>query len=299
VHGRLLSCDNVRPMTPHRAVLGLVLIAIALAIASEARAQYPMPRVRERPEAIDAAFRFFEDGRWPEAIEAFELAVREAPGPLSAEALRRWGVAASEAGRPLAAHVRLGQYLASKPVGAEREAAIERIGRARETLLLDAARFSRLVITAERRSEPDSVPERYLVRVAARDGDVSLEGLSSPSVKIPLSVNSPTWRRAEEIPAAPYLDLLRRMLEALILVDAPSLPAVDSTEPAPRSAVVVRLVIGEEERRLEAVRGESYDRLKEVADRVLEFARTVPRLPDFEAKAAPAPTPPRPGKKRR
>jgi len=286
-------------MTPHRAVLGLVLIAIALAIASEARAQYPMPRVRERPEAIDAAFRFFEDGRWPEAIEAFELAVREAPGPLSAEALRRWGVAASEAGRPLAAHVRLGQYLASKPVGAEREAAIERIGRARETLLLDAARFSRLVITAERRSEPDSVPERYLVRVAARDGDVSLEGLSSPSVKSPLSVNSPTWRRAEEIPAAPYLDLLRRMLEALILVDAPSLPAVDSTEPAPRSAVVVRLVIGEEERRLEAVRGESYDRLKEVADRVLEFARTVPRLPEFEAKAAPAPAPPKPGKKRR
>jgi tetratricopeptide (TPR) repeat protein len=286
-------------MTPHRAVLGLVLIAIALAIASEARAQHPMPRVRERPEAIDAAFRFFEDGRWPEAIEAFELAVREAPGPLSAEALRRWGVAASEAGRPLAAHVRLGQYLASKPVGAEREAAIERIGRARETLLLDAARFSRLVITAERRSEPDSVPERYLVRVAARDGDVSLEGLSSPSVKSPLSVNSPTWRRAEEIPAAPYLDLLRRMLEALILVDAPSLPAVDSTEPAPRSAVVVRLVIGEEERRLEAVRGESYDRLKEVADRVLEFARTVPRLPEFEAKAAPAPAPPKPGKKRR
>jgi len=61
----------------------------------------------------------------------------------------------------------------------------------------------------------------------------------------------------------------------------------------------VRLVIGEEERRLESVRGESYDRLKEVADRVLEFARTVPRLPEFEAKAAPAPAPPKPGKKRR
>ena len=87
------------------------------------------------------------------------------------------GVAASEAGRPLAAYVRLGQYLASKPLGADREAAMERIGRARETLLLDAARFSRLVTTVERRSEPDSVPERYLVRVAARDGDVSLEGL--------------------------------------------------------------------------------------------------------------------------
>lgn len=281
-------------MTPHRAVLRLVLIAMALGIASEARAQYPMPRVRERPEAIEAASRFFEDGRWPEAVEAFELAAREAPGALSAEALRRWGVAASEAGRPLAAYVRLGQYLASKPQGADREAAIERIGRARDTLLLDAARFSRLVTTVERRSEPDSVPERHLVRVAARDGDVSLEGMSSPRVE------SPMWRRAEEIPTAPYLDLLRRMLEMPVLVDELPPPAVDPNEPAPRLAVVVRLVIGEEERRLEAVRGESYDRLKEVADRVLEFARTVPRLPDFEAKAAPArSTPPKPGKKRR
>ena len=60
MHRRSSSCDNVRPMTPHRAVLGLVLIAMVLGIASEARAQYPMPRVRERPEAIDAAFRFFE-----------------------------------------------------------------------------------------------------------------------------------------------------------------------------------------------------------------------------------------------
>jgi hypothetical protein len=273
-------------------VLGFVLIAIALAIASEARAQYPMPRVRERPEAIDAAFRFFDEGRWPEAVEAFELAAREAPGALSAEALRRWGVAASEAGRPLAAYVRLGQYLASKPLGADREAAIERIGRARETLLLDAARFSRLVTTVERRSEPGSVPERYLVRVAARDGEVSLEGLSG------LRVESPMWHRAEEIPAAPYLDLLRRILETPVLLDELPPPAVDPTEPAPRLSVVVRLVIGEEERRLEAVRGESYDRLREVADRVLEFARTVPRLPDVEAKVAPAP-PPKPGKKRR
>ena len=135
------------------------------------------------------------------------------------------------------------------------------------------------------------------MRVAARDGDVSLEGLSSLSVKSPLSVESRMWRRAEEIPTAPYLDLLRRMLETPVLVDELPPPAADSTAPAPRIVVVVRLVIGEEERRLEAVRGESYDRLKEVADRVLEFARTVPKLPDFEAKAVPAPS--KPGKKRR
>ena len=203
-------------------------------------------------------------GRGPQ-----ELAPRE-PRPSAAPATRR---------RP--------------PVQTARLVASERVGRARATLLLEAARFSRLITTVERRSEPDSVPERYLVRVAARDGDVSLEGL------ITLSVESPMWRRAEEIPAAPYLDLLRRMLETPVLVDEVRPPVVDPSEPAPRRAVVVRLVIGEEERRLEAVRGESYDRLKEVADRVLEFARTVPRLPDFEAKAAPAPTPPKPGKKRR
>ena len=58
--------------------------------------------------------------------------------------------------------------------------------------------------------------------------------------------------RAEEI-RAPYLDLLRRMLETPVLVDDfPTRPSIP-TEPAPRPAVVVRLVIGEEERRLEAV----------------------------------------------
>ena len=129
-------------------------------------------------------------------------------------------------GRPLAAYVRLGQYLASRPLGADRESAIERVGRARATLLLDAARFSRLITTVERRSEPDSVPERSLVRVAARDGDVSLEGLSS------LGAGSPMWRRAEEIPAAPYLDLLRRVLETPVLVD--EFPRQSSIPPSRR-----------------------------------------------------------------
>ena len=34
MHDVSLSCNNVRPMTPHRAVLGFVLIAMALAIAA-------------------------------------------------------------------------------------------------------------------------------------------------------------------------------------------------------------------------------------------------------------------------
>jgi len=280
-------------MTPPRAALGLFLIAMLLGVASEGGAQDPAPRVGERPEAIETASRLFEEGRWPEAVEAFDLAARQAPGPLSAEALRRWGVAASEAGRPLAAYVRLGQYLASNPGGADREAAVERIGRARGTLLVEAARFSRLVVTVERRLEQDSVSERRLVRVAARDGDVSLEGMSG------LGVERPQWRRAEEIPVPPYLDLVRRLLEMPVLIDEPPAGAVEGGG-APPQAAFVRLVIGEEERRLEAVQGERYERVKEVADRVLEFAHTVPRLPDFEAKAAPpSATPAKPGKKRR
>ena len=67
------------------------------------------------------------------------------------------------------------------------------------------------------------------MRVAARDGDVSLEGLSSLRVESPVSVETPMWRRAEEIPAAPYLDLLRRMLETPVLVDELPPPAVDPT----------------------------------------------------------------------
>ena len=158
---------------------------------------------------------------------------------------------------------------------------------------MEAARFSRLATTVERRLGPDSVPERQLVRVAARGGDVSLEGMSG------LGVEHPQWRRAEEIPAPPYLDLVRRLLEMPVLIDEPPAPSSE-VGGAPPEAVVVRLVIGEEERRLEAFRGERYERVKEVADRVLEFAHAVPRLPEFEAKVAPAPAASaKPGKKRR
>lgn len=267
-------------------ILVVLASVLALVVPSVAQAQYPVPRVPPRAESTAAAFHFFEEGRWPEALDAFDAIARDAPGALSPETLRRWGVAASELGRPLTAYVRLTQYLATGPSGADQQAAIERIDRAREAMIAEAARFSRLVAVIERRTEPPADGERQIVRVAARDADVSLEGMDG------VSVDRLRWRRAEEIAAAPYLDLLRRLLAMPALVsDAPA------AETGAAQAVVVRLVIGEEERRLEAASGSAYDRLREAAQAVIEFARTVPRLPDLEAKAAPAP--PKPGKKRR
>ncbi len=275
-----------------RAVLGVLFLATIFGVASGAGAQYPVPRVSERPEAIEAAYRLFEAGHWPEAVEAFDMASRE--GPLPAEVLFRWGVAASEAGRPLAAYLRLSQFLTSKPTGADRDVAVERIGRAREALLAEAARFSRLAVMVERRPDEDSPGERHLVRVAARDGDVSLEGMSG------FRIESPLWRRAEEIPTLPYLDLLRRLLDRPAALDDFPAQVIDLGEPGPRRAVALRLLIGDEERRLQAVRGEPYQRLKEVVDRVVEFARTVRSLPDPEARPVAArAAPPKPGKKRR
>jgi hypothetical protein len=275
-------------MTLPRAALALVLIVMLLPTPRDAWGQLPEPRVREQPAPLDAAVRHFDAGRWEEAIEAFEAAVREGAVLLPAGALKSWGVAASEAGRPLAAYVRLRQYLAREPQAADREALQERVGRAREALAAGAARFSRVLATAERRPDEESGGERHVVRVAARDGEVSVEGLSG------LRVEAPLWRRAEEIPLAPYLDLVRRLLDAPAVIDDVPAQPFDPNAAGPRRAVVLRLVIGDEERRLEALHGEPYDRLKGAMDVVLEFARRVPALPDPEPKESPTP-----GRKRR
>lgn len=274
---------------PFRFVLPIVG-ALALSLASfppVVEAQYPVPRVIERTESTDAAFHFFDEGRWPEAIEAFEVASRDGQGSLSPEALRRWGVAASEHGRPLTAYVRLSQYLASRPTGVDQQAAVERVDRARDALIVEASRFSRLVAVIERRAEPASSGERHIVRVAAREADVSLEGMDG------VRLDSLRWRRAEEIATAPYLALLRR------LIAMPALVAESSAGSGATETIVMRLVIGEEERRLEAAPGPAFDQLRDAALAVIEFAHTVPRLPDFEVKAVAAPVPPKAGKKRR
>jgi len=273
-------------MTLPRVLLGLFLILIA----PGAWAQYPEPRGREEPESLDAASRLFDAGRWEEAVEAFEAAARTG-AVLPPLALRCWGIAASEAGRPLAAYIRLRQYLAVEREPVDRENLGERVGRARDALLTGAAQFSRLLASMERRPDVDSAGERHVVRAAAREGEVSIEGLSGFRVEAPL------WRRAEEIPLGPYLDLVRRLLDAPAFIDQVPAQMFDPNEPGPRHAAVVRLVIGEEERRLEALRGEPYERLKEVVGAVVDFARRVPPLPDPESKTPPAP--PKPGKKRR
>ncbi len=270
----------------------LIAIALALGLPLDASGQYPVPRVRD---SLETPFRLFDAGQWQEAFDAFEAVARETPGPLPPEALKRWGIAAAEAGRPLAGYIRLRQYLLKRPERtADSDGVGERVKRLREVLLAEALKFSRIQMSVERRPDEASPGERHIVRVAMRDGDVSLEGLSG------LSNNALVWRRAEEIPMAPYIGLVGRLLDAPAVIDDLPAQTFDPNAPGPRHAVVLRLVIGEEERRLEALSGEPYERLKQTAVTVLDFARAVPAMPEVEAKAPPPPPPPpKPPKKRK
>src|SRR5438094_9051146 len=114
-----------------RHVLFLLVVALSL-LASEGRAEYPVPRVRETPDSLEVATRAFEAGRWEEAVEGFEAASREGAAALPAAALRRWGIAASDVGRPLAAYIRLRQYLTNDPAAQERVGLALRVIRAPE-----------------------------------------------------------------------------------------------------------------------------------------------------------------------
>jgi tetratricopeptide (TPR) repeat protein len=233
--------------------------------------------------------RHAEAGQYEEALQAFEAAERDAPS-WPASALRAWGLAASETGRPLLAYVRLRQYLARDPGTADRAAVEERVSRAQEALVTAASRFSRVVAWTERRPDVDSAGERHLARLAAREGEVSAEGLSG------IRIDAPLWRRAEEIPIGPYLDLVRRLLELPAVVEDVPAQAFDPNAPGPRRAAVVRLVIGDEERKLEALRDEPYQRLAGVVARIMDFVRTVPAVPS-EPPDTPPPAPPAPARK--
>jgi hypothetical protein len=70
-----------------------------------------------------------------------------------------------------------------------------------------------------------------------------------------------------------YLGLLGRLLEAPVLAAEPAREAFDPDRPGPPRAVVVHLVVGDEERRLEAPAGAPSRGLREVAGWVLELAR--------------------------
>lgn len=66
----------------------------------------PGPGEREREWDLACANERFDAGRFEQALAGFEAAGREVEEPPPpAEALRRWGIAASEAGWPLAAYL--------------------------------------------------------------------------------------------------------------------------------------------------------------------------------------------------
>ena len=130
-----------------------------------------------------------------------------------------------------------------------------------------------MVVFAESRSSADLPAERHVLRLAARDGRVTLEGVGAGRVQ------SPVWERAREVPVTAYLDLVRRLLDARALrIDVPS-QGLDPGAPGLRRAAALRLVIGDEERSLQALRGSAYEDLAELVAVVFEFARGVAMLP--------------------
>src|SRR5215813_13087662 len=110
--------DDVRSMT--RPVASLLVAALILTAAGPGRAEAPEAGGRERHAYLARAGKEFEAGRFEQALVSFEAAARLSEEPLPDEALRRWGISASEAGWPLAAYVRLRQYMIAMPGAAGR-----------------------------------------------------------------------------------------------------------------------------------------------------------------------------------
>jgi hypothetical protein len=249
----------------------LVLVLLAAALPIPAHAEVPEPGLREQQWSLEAGRRHFEARRYEQAHAAFEAAAREGPAPLPAEALRQWGVAASEAGWPLTAWVRLRQYLASPEGAGAAEAPAPRLERARSALLAAAGRRSRVIAIADRR-DFDEPAERLVVRLVGRDGIATVEALAR------VGRTGPAWERAGEIATEVYVALVMRLLEAPAVLADPPAQAFDPNAPPPRRAVALRIVVGEEERALQALRGAPYDAIQPLVALVLEFARTAPEV---------------------
>ena len=245
----------------------------ALSSAAPARAEIPEPGLREQHWSLEAARRHFEAGRFDQALGAFEAAAREGPAALPSEALRQWGVAASEAGWPLTAWIRLRQYLATPEAAAAGSVAAEalaaRVERARTALTVGAARRSRVVAIADRR-DFDEPAERLVVRLVARDGVTTVEAL------VRVGRGGPAWERTGQIPSEVYVALVMRLLDApAVIADQPT-QVFDPNAPGPRRAVALRIVVGDEERGLQALRGAPYEALQPLVALVAEFARAAP-----------------------
>jgi hypothetical protein len=260
-------------MKARRPSLFLFFATLSVIPAVPARAEVPEAGLRERQWDLARANERFEAGRFEQALAGFEAAAREPAPPLPPEALRRWGVAASEAGWPLAAYVRLRQYVAVEPDSAEREAIGRRIARAQEALLETAWRQSRIIALAETRPSWDGPGERQVVRLVTRNGRATVEALAGSRV------TSPTWERAGEIGEDEYMALVARLLDAPAWLGDWPRQEWDPNDPGPRRAVVLRLVVGEEEHVRQALRGEPYETLRGLADMVMEFAITAQAMP--------------------
>jgi hypothetical protein len=248
----------------------LALLAVtALAPPTPVRAEMPEAGLREQHWSLEAARRHFEAGRFDQAFGAFEAAGREGLAPLPPDALRQWGIAASEAGWPLAAWIRLRQYLATPAAAAASDGLAARVERARAALADGAARRSRVVAIADRR-DFDEPAERLVVRLVGRDGVATVEAL------VRVGRTGPTWERAGEIATEVYVALVMRLLDAPAVITEHPVQTFDPNAPGPRRAVALRVVVGDEERWLQALRGAPYEAIQPLVALVTEFARLAP-----------------------
>jgi hypothetical protein len=256
-----------------RLSLFLPLLAVSLVAAAPARAEMPEPGERERQWDLARAYARFDAGRFEQAMAGFEAAAREAALPLPPEALRRWGVAASETGWPLAAYVRLSQYVAAEPEAADRDTLARRISRAREALLETAVRQSRIIALVETRPSWDVTGEQQVVRLVGRNGRATVEAL------VGSRVTSPAWERAGAVGQEEYMTLVARLLDAQAWLDEWPRQELDPNDSGPRRVVILRLIVGEEEHVRHALRGVPYDTLRGLVTTVMEFARTAQARP--------------------
>jgi hypothetical protein len=252
-----------------RPVASALLALFLVAAAGVVRAEAPEAGGRERHWYLVRATREFETRRFEQAMVSFEAAARLAEEPLPDEALRRWGIAASETGWPLAAYVRLRQYLAAAPEAPDRELLQVRVDKARRALLEIAAKQSRVIVLTETRPSGEEPGERHVIRLVAKQGSATVEALSGEHV------TAPAWERAGEIEAGAYVALVSQLLDSPALLAEGPPQILDPNDAGPRRAVMLRLVLGEEERVRQALRGTAYDELFALAQIVLDFSHTV------------------------
>ncbi len=256
-----------------RPVTSLLAAWLILAGVGSGRAEAPEAGGRERLWYLVRAVKEFEAGRFEQALVSFEAAARLSEEPLPDEVLRRWGISASEAGWPLAAYVRLRQYLIAVPGAAGRDVLQARIDRARRTLLELAPRQSRIIVLTETRPTLEAAGDRQVMRLVARQGRAMAEALSGTRVAVP------AWERAGDIDEAAYVTLVGKVLDSPALLQDWPAQAADPSEPGPHRSVMIRLVVGEEERVRQALRGEPYESLQALAQMILDFPRTVQAKP--------------------